>query len=58
MYNFDLVVVCVHIFIEVLVVLRVATLFVSSNTSDDALLDLGPLASDVGGLVVVTSTSC
>ena len=58
MYNFDLVVVCVHIFIEVLVVLSQMLLFVSSNTSDNALLNLGPLASDVGRLVVVTSTSC
>lgn len=53
----DLVVVCVHIVIEVLVIQWYIWIFVSSDTSDDALLDLGPFAANIGWLVVVARTN-
>merc|ERR1712021_259908 len=51
-----LVIVRVHILIVVLVILVLALGAVLAHAADNALLDLGPLAADVGWLVVVART--
>merc|ERR1711935_187644 len=51
-----LVIVRVHILIIVLVILVLALGAVLAHAANNALLDLGPLAADVGWLVVVART--
>ena len=52
----DLIVIRVHVLIVVLVIFMLTLWTILADTSDNGLLDLGPLATDVGGFVVVAST--
>lgn len=52
----DLVIVRVHILIVVLVIFVHALGAILAHATNDALLDFGPLAADVGWLVVIART--